>query len=394
MDLALNNKHERNTMHTTEIEHTTSFKPELQIPDQVELLDLNDYDSRSPELNYGDTIDDGRFLIVEAIHSKPKRVDPLHNMYQEPVREKQKALNKKSTEQTKNVSKAEVYMAHDTLTDEEVVVKIYYETDEASRRQADTELSLHAEMSDQSGVIPVVSMGVTDAKYEESPQRYLVTKMAHDGTLQDILNGHHDPNPGMIRQIAAGILPTVVAMHEHGIAHLDLKPENIAVEDAESLLDTEQQTDTATEALELIDFGIAEVIADEAPQEVIEKLGSLGIAGVIDELQARREQSSGTEGYMAPECFDPEQEITTKADVFAIGAILYQAASGEMPFRTSTGKEGEYKMSATTEAPATLRGLGLYEVPQEVSDIIRDTLRLDPRDRPSAEELESVLLAA
>ncbi|MCB9777689.1 MAG: serine/threonine protein kinase [Alphaproteobacteria bacterium] len=110
-------------------------------------------------------------------------------------------------------------------------------------------------------------------------------------------------------EIFEQVLAGVAAAHAQGVTHRDLKPGNI-------LLTTRGDRVLA----KVTDFGIAKVFSDEA-------LGGRATrAGV----------TMGTPGYMAPEQIIDSSAVDLRADIFALGAILYEMVSGHRPFEGGT----------------------------------------------------------
>lgn len=98
--------------------------------------------------------------------------------------------------------------------------------------------------------------------------------------------------------------------HQKQVVHRDLKPSNILVAEDESPV------------VKVIDFGIAEAI--DRP------LGDVRLSGAG--------RVYGTPEYLSPESF--EGDIDTRADVYALGVLLYELVTGELPFRRGEGSAG------------------------------------------------------
>lgn len=145
--------------------------------------------------------------------------------------------------------------------------------------------------------------------------------------------------------------------HERGIIHRDLKPSNILV--------------NARNEPFLTDFGIA---------KVIDQLESLTLSGSI----------IGTPSYMAPEqAAGDTKHLTPAADVFSLGAILYQMLTGRPPFRGNTPVETLRQITELEpKHPTTLNG----QADRELATIALKCLEKKPSLRyPSAEALANDL---
>jgi len=138
---------------------------------------------------------------------------------------------------------------------------------------------------------------------EEQPLPYMVMEFVDGKSLQELMDGTGPFElPDILhlgRQMAAGL----AAAHEKGLIHRDIKPGNILIESG-----IEQR-------VKITDFGLARA-ADDA---------SLTRSGII----------SGTPMYMAPEQAQG-LPLDHRADLFSLGSVLYQMASGRPPFRAST----------------------------------------------------------
>jgi eukaryotic-like serine/threonine-protein kinase len=115
------------------------------------------------------------------------------------------------------------------------------------------------------------------------------------------------PPPAWSAKLIATVARAVHYAHQHGILHRDLKPTNILL--------------GADEAPLLTDFGLAKVLADDN--------NATGTFAVL-----------GSPSYMAPEqAAGRGRQLTTAADVYSLGAILYELLSGRPPFREATALE-------------------------------------------------------
>lgn len=194
----------------------------------------------------------------------------------------------------------------------------------------------------------------------------LLLEYVQGGSLEDSLaDGPMEPGEALavFRQILAG----VGAAHAAGVTHRDLKPANI-------LLTVEGDEVIA----KVTDFGIAKVLQDEREGGKSPK--------------TRADVAMGTPGYMAPEQIRDSSGVDHRADIFALGAILYEMLTGESPFAD---------MDAMASMNRTLAGRyrslpeRLPQAPAELGRVIDRALSLDREDRfADCAELERALAGA
>lgn len=147
--------------------------------------------------------------------------------------------------------------------------------------------------------------------------------------------------------LADAVLSSLEATHRQGFIHLDLKPENILVSEA------------PPEA-RLIDFGIA--LRTEPGTETATRSSS-GIA-------------FGTPDYMAPEQCESHPMIDYRADIYAIGVVLYEMMTGRPPFFGSASEVREAHVGRRPLAPSRVA-----DVPPAMDEILLRCLAKDPSRR-------------
>ncbi|NCG20388.1 MAG: protein kinase [Rhodobacterales bacterium] len=133
----------------------------------------------------------------------------------------------------------------------------------------------------------------------------LVMEYVDGPSLQQLL-GHESLSLVQADDLARGILRGVAAAHRHGLIHRDLKPGNVLLAFTEDGLQAK-----------ITDFGLAKVV-----------LGGRHGGGI----QTRSGLPLGTPSYMAPEQIKDAANVDQRADVWAIGCILYELVSGHRAF--------------------------------------------------------------
>ena len=199
----------------------------------------------------------------------------------------------------------------------DVAVKVLAATDEAFER----EVRLLASFSLADGFVPVIDTG------SERGRRFLVMPFVAGGTLRARMRQGPLPVAEAV-SILSSVARAMGRAHERGIVHRDLKPENILFDGAPG----------SRPARPLVaDLGLAKHFRRDVLGA--SKSAAASETGVI----------AGTVGYMAPEQLDDANRARPPSDVFAIGAMLYEALTGKRPFE-GQGLLGYAR--ALREAPA------------------------------------------
>ena len=128
-----------------------------------------------------------------------------------------------------------------------------------------------------------------------------------------------------IVEVFGPLLSAVRAAHEIGVVHRDLKPDNVMLVAGSS--------GTAA-SVKLLDFGIAK-IRDEQPG-VVQLHAALDTK---DGLATAAGAIMGTPAYMAPEQIKNSSGVDKRADIYAIGIMLYEALAGRRPFEAESSAE-------------------------------------------------------
>ncbi|MGO8996803.1 MAG: serine/threonine-protein kinase [Polyangiaceae bacterium] len=160
-----------------------------------------------------------------------------------------------------------------------------------------------------------------------------------------------------VARLGAVLCDALAAAHAQGVVHRDVKPGNIMV------------TRTAP-GLKLLDFGISKLLPRRGRD------ASSGSGEII-----------GTPGYMAPEQLSGGK-VTDRADVYAVGVILFRMITGVLPFDDVSMQE--ILLRNTVEPPPDVRTLVPTLAPA-MAGVVARCLAIDPVERPAATQVASEL---
>lgn len=192
-------------------------------------------------------------------------------------------------------------------------------------------------------IVPIYEIG------EIEGQHYFTMRLIEGATLGDKVE-ELGKNPRRAAELIHTVAEVVHAAHQHGIIHRDLKPSNI-------LVDEEGEP-------HVTDFGLAKQIEEDS---------GLTLSGQI----------MGSPHYMAPEqARGDSRDTTTAADVYGLGAILYELLTGKPPHVADSMMETLRQV--VEEEPADPSSLN-HAIDRDLKTITLKCLEKNPADRyPSA----------
>ncbi|WP_030578251.1 bifunctional serine/threonine-protein kinase/ABC transporter substrate-binding protein [Streptomyces anulatus] len=181
----------------------------------------------------------------------------------------------------------------------------------------------------------------------EAPEPWLATAFVPGPSLAEVVGAGGALPTTTVRALGSRLAEALVAVHEAGLIHRDVKPGNVLL---------------ALDGPRLIDFGIARH----------EGATALTTTGAV----------IGTPGYLAPEQASAGP-LGPACDVFSLGCVLVYAATGRRPFGEGSGAGALYR---TIHEEADLTG-----VPPGLVPLITACLTKDPAARPTASRVRDVL---
>lgn len=259
----------------------------------------------------------------------------------------------------------DVYLAQDLRLPRRVAIKTIRqdlcENTEIHKR-IERECQLHAKIGIHPHIVALHDL------LEEDGQISMVMEYVEGQTLQDLLkqNAHQGLSLSWQQSldITRQILKALDRIHAHGIVHRDIKPSNILL----------SRDDAGRYCAKLMDFGIARPAVYEGTALTVQ--GGSG---------------PGTPMYMAPEQIDTKtfSAVSPATDIYAMGVVLFQLLSGELPF---SGSLTAVFLGHLTRKPPPLVISEDAQIPLTLADIVRRALEKNPAERfPSAKAFREAL---
>jgi serine/threonine protein kinase/beta-lactam-binding protein with PASTA domain len=247
---------------------------------------------------------------------------------------------------------AMVYEAEDLLLGRKVAVKILREqfaSDPGFLARFRREAKAAAALS-HPNVVAIYDVG------SDGPTQYIVMELVRGRTLKQIIQEEGPVSSARAISLGRQICEGLEYAHEHGIVHRDVKSQNILV--------------GRESRVKITDFGIAVALGASSLTESGHVVGS---AQYFSPEQARGEQA------------------TALSDIYAAGVVLYEMATGQLPFEAETPVAVALKQ--VQEAPAPPRRLN-PRIPESLQAVILRAMAKDPAQRfESGRAMAGALLA-
>ncbi|MFO0575621.1 MAG: serine/threonine-protein kinase [Polyangia bacterium] len=160
-----------------------------------------------------------------------------------------------------------------------------------------------------------------------------------------------------IYRIGRQIADTLCTVHLHGIVHRDLKPDNLMLV-PDALI-------PGGARVKILDFGLAKILNDNAKPSSIDTQVGTGF---------------GTVDYIAPEQILDARNTNDRADVYALGCVLFELAVGHPPF---VGDNNVQILGAHLTKPAPDLSEHAAELPRQFAALVSSMLAKEPEQRPA-----------
>ncbi|MCK5798691.1 MAG: protein kinase [Deltaproteobacteria bacterium] len=235
---------------------------------------------------------------------------------------------------------AVVYRGFDTLLEREVAIKILHPhlaKEEESKQRFQREAHAVAKLRHDN------ILEIYDYSGIESDESFIVTEFIRGQTLKAFLNRTPISHPEIAAMIVFEVASALDHAHGLGIIHRDIKPENIMIR--------------SDGRIKLMDFGIAQIVD-------VRKLTVTG-------------QLLGSPAYMAPELVRGKP-LDFRSDVFSTGTLLYQLATGELPFK---GRNPHEVLKRIADGNYVTPEVANPVVDAKMGSILRKALAHEPEDR-------------
>lgn len=238
-----------------------------------------------------------------------------------------------------------VYLAQQKNPEREVALKVMlpkYSADEKMRERFRREAQAMAVL-DHPGILPIYEVGSSGAF------PYFSMKLAWGGSLAEKLT-HGPLTPAEAAALLENIALALHHAHQRGLLHRDLKPGNF-------LFDSDGQVFVS-------DFGVAKIILDS------------------DVNMTQTLSLVGTPHYLPPEIASGSSKATIAADIYSLGAVLYECLSGKKPIAEQETLAGQLR--AIIEDPIIPLRQHRSDIPHDLNTICQKALTRDPGGRYSS----------
>ncbi len=269
-----------------------------------------------------------------------------------------------------------VYRATDLKLGRSVAIKTLTAVSESSQREALARFLREAKAQSRIQHPCIVTIHQVGTAGE---LRYIVMEFVEGKTLKQLIGGKPLP-PAQVCEYGIQIAEGLAVAHEAGIIHRDMKSQNVMV--------------TPRGQVKVLDFGLAKLKEAGAVAAAPADLGKTAVYGDEPppppdpaEFKTQVGNIIGTATNMSPEqCLGTE--VDSRSDMFSFGIVLYEMATGQMPFQAPVA--AALLIQILQKEPAAVRTVA-PQVPPELERLIHQCLSKDREKRPTASEVAAAL---
>ncbi len=247
-----------------------------------------------------------------------------------------------------------VYRATDVNLDRPVALKTLRSTD-AANPESEARFLREARAASRlqhPSIMTIHHFGV------EGETRYIVMEFVEGHTLKQIMGGR-PLDLIQLCEVGIQVADGLAAAHERGVIHRDMKAENVMV--------------TPRGQVKILDFGLAKLREPENGDDINQTVSFETRAGSV----------LGTVSHMSPEQA-LAIEIDARTDIFSFGIMLYEMATGKMPFEGPSPQATLARILSQDPTPVSRLNM---EVPLELEQLIHLCLQKDRTSRPDARDV-------
>jgi serine/threonine protein kinase len=236
---------------------------------------------------------------------------------------------------------ADLYRAHDLMTNQDVVLKIPNRSmlgDPAQYERFQRELEVTQTLHH-----PAIQQGLGSGQFNRVP--YLVTAFIEGKSMRDVVTEKAPMSQNEAARLIHKVADGIAYCHENNVIHRDLKPDNILItQDGQPII---------------VDFGLA--LTKDARRVTYANLTP----------------SAGTPDYMAPEQIEG-QRGDQRTDLYAVGTMLYELLTGHTPF---SGDNYQIVMAQHLRGAIPRLDHEKPDVSPQLAAVVTKALQRDPDDR-------------
>ena len=263
---------------------------------------------------------------------------------------------------------AAVYRARDQILERDVALKVLLPGADPTMRERFRREARTVSVLEHPHIVRTRQVGQTAAQ----GIIYIAMELVLGVSLADLLEQRGRLSPGDSCRLLAPIAEALAYAHAQGIIHRDVKPSNI-------LLQRAKAGTPHSVVLSILD------------EPVVPLLSDFGIARALDapELTSAG-RTIGTPAFMAPEQCAGSADIDGRADMYALGAVLYRCMVGRTPFSGSTTQILHAHVYENLMIPEDAE----QPLPPRIVDVIKRAMQKEPAERFPTMELMARMLAA